>query len=74
MIEYNIDDVSTITFAAAADNQDKTQIANDVNKKTFDNKLYWLRTNLNGRCNVKASKNNEGTWDVKVTLLKEVNA
>lgn len=74
MIEYNIDDVSTITFAAAADNQDKTQIANDVNKKTFDNKLYWLRTNLNGRCNVKASKNNDGTWDVKVTLLKEVNA
>ncbi len=74
MIEYNIDNINTIIFATAADNQDKAQIASDVNKETFDNKLYWLRTNLNGRCNVKASKNNDGTWDVKVTLLKEVNA
>ena len=74
MIEYNIDDVNTITFTTAADNQDKAQIVKDVNKKTFDNKLYWLRTNLNGRCNVKALKNNDGTWNVKVTLLKETNA
>lgn len=73
MIEYNIDDVNTITFTTAADNQDKAQIANDVNKKTFDNKLYWLRTNLNGRCNVSAVKNDDGAWNVKITLLKEVN-
>lgn len=74
MIEYNIDNIDTIIFATAADNQDKAQIVKDVNKKTFDNKLYWLRTNLNGRCNVKALKNNDGTWNVKVTLLKETNA
>lgn len=73
MIEYNIDNINTIIFATAADNQDKAQIANNVNKKTFDNKLYWLRTNLNGRCNVSAVKNDDGAWDVKITLLKEVN-
>ena len=73
-IDDNIDNIDTIIFATAADNQDKAQIVKDVNKKTFDNKLYWLRTNLNGRCNVKAIKNNDGTWNVKVTLLKETNA
>lgn len=73
MVEYNYEDVGKMYFKALDNDVEKKEAVKTVNSMTLDNQLYWMRTNLTGRCNVKASRNDEGTWDLIVSLLKDIN-
>ena len=60
LIEYNLNDVDNVTFSTTSTKADDINQINSINRKDIDKKLYWLRTNLYGKCIVKATPNGEG--------------
>lgn len=72
LIEYNLDDVDNVTFSTVSTKANDLNEINSVNRKDIDEKLYWMRTNLYGKCIVKATPNGEG-YNLTVQLIGYTN-
>ena len=68
LIEYNLNDVDEVTFSTVSTEPADLNEINSVNRKDIDEKLYWMRTNLYGKCIVKATSNGEG-YNLAVRLM-----
>lgn len=72
LIEYNINDVGEITFSTVSKDKDEIDEIERINLESIDDKIRWLRTNLYGKCIVKAYSNGEG-YDLTVKFMGYTN-